>query len=148
MARLSYPPRRTEQRQGQQRQDGVGASAAAAGPPPASPTTSTTKAKTLAILGTGSDVGKTVIVCGICRLLSRNNQKVVPFKAQNMSNNSSPALISPCAPPPTNGTGRSTDSMVGDNSNSTESSRWGEIGTAQALQAQACGLVPRVEVRA
>ena len=78
--------------------------------------------KTLAVLGTGSDVGKTTIVAGICRVLHRAGIRVAPFKAQNMSNNATPALL-------------------------TDESGWGEIGTAQALQAEACGLIPRVEVR-
>ena len=42
----------------------------------------------LAILGTGSDVGKSLIVAGICRLLFRKGVKVAPFKAQNMALNS------------------------------------------------------------
>lgn len=78
-------------------------------------------AKTLAVLGTGSDVGKTTIVAGICRVLYRAGIRVAPFKAQNMSNNAAPALLP-------------------------DDSGWGEIGTAQALQAEACGLIPRVMV--
>lgn len=74
------------------------------------------------MLGTGSDVGKTTIVAGLCRVLYRAGIRVAPFKAQNMSNNATPALLP-------------------------DGSGWGEIGTAQALQAEACGLIPRVEVR-
>jgi len=44
--------------------------------------------KNIAILGTGSDVGKSIIAAAICRSLSDRGVKVAPFKAQNMSNNS------------------------------------------------------------
>lgn len=66
--------------------------------------------------GTGSDVGKSLIVAGLCRLFARDGIAVRPFKPQNMSNNAAPAL----------GPG----------------GLYGEIGRAQALQARAAGLDP------
>ena len=79
-------------------------------------TNSNTPVKALAILGTGSDVGKSLIVAGLCRLLSRKGIRVAPFKAQNMALNSFVTLDG------------------------------GEIGRAQALQAQACGIEPTVDM--
>jgi len=70
----------------------------------------------LFIGGTGSDVGKSVIAAGICRLLYRRGLKVAPFKAQNMALNSA------------------------------VTSEGGEIGRAQALQAAACGLEPHTDM--
>ncbi|WP_285747644.1 cobyric acid synthase [Lentzea sp. NBRC 105346] len=68
----------------------------------------------LLIAGTTSDAGKSVLTAGLCRFLSNNGVDVVPFKAQNMSNNSVVTLDG------------------------------GEIGRAQALQAAACGKEPSV----
>lgn len=72
--------------------------------------------RALAILGTGSDVGKSLVTAGLCRLLHRAGVRVAPFKAQNMSLNS-------------------FVTVDGD-----------EMGRAQVLQAQACGLVPHVDM--
>ena len=72
----------------------------------------------LLVAGTTSDAGKSMVVAGLCRLLSRKGIRVAPFKAQNMSNNAAVAL----------------DGEGGG----------GEIGRAQAMQARAAGLAPSV----
>jgi adenosylcobyric acid synthase len=71
--------------------------------------------------GTGSDVGKTVLVAGLCRVARRRGLSVRPFKPQNMSNNAAVAEIP--------GEGET-----------------GEIGRAQWLQALACGVAPTVHM--
>ncbi len=71
--------------------------------------------------GTGSDVGKTVLVAGLCRAARNRGLSVRPFKPQNMSNNAAVADI----PGEAGG---------------------GEIGRAQWLQAIACGVAPSVHM--
>ncbi|MBW2345347.1 MAG: hypothetical protein JRF53_15355 [Deltaproteobacteria bacterium] len=44
--------------------------------------------KAIMFLGTGSDVGKSIVAAAFCRIFKRRGLKVAPFKAQNMSNNS------------------------------------------------------------
>lgn len=66
--------------------------------------------------GTGSSVGKSTLVAGLARALTRRGLLVLPFKPQNMSNN---AAVTP---------------------------EGGEIGRAQALQALACGVDPHVDM--
>ncbi len=72
--------------------------------------------KSISILGTSSDAGKSWLNTAFCALMRRKGVKVAPFKAQNMSNNSFVTV------------------------------EGGEIGRAQAVQAEACGLRPIAEM--
>jgi adenosylcobyric acid synthase len=71
---------------------------------------------TLMIQGTSSDAGKSTVVAALCRMLKRRGVRVAPFKPQNMALNSA------------------------------VTSDGGEIGRAQAVQAQACGLAPHTDM--
>jgi adenosylcobyric acid synthase len=73
-------------------------------------------AKPIMIQGTGSFVGKSIIVAGLCRVLKQDGFRVAPFKAQNMALNS---FVTP---------------------------EGGEMGRAQVVQAEAAGLEPHVDM--
>jgi adenosylcobyric acid synthase len=74
------------------------------------------KAPCLAVLGTGSDVGKSVLAAALCRSFARQGMRVAPYKAQNMSNNS----------------GVTPEGL--------------EMGRAQIVQAEAAGIAPHVDM--
>lgn len=73
-------------------------------------------APVIMIQGTSSSVGKSLLVTGLCRALTRHGLRVAPFKAQNMALNSH---VTRCG---------------------------GEIGTAQAIQAEACRVDATVDM--
>ncbi len=70
----------------------------------------------IAVLGTGSDVGKSIVAAAICRSLTDRGERVAPFKSQNMSNNS----------------GITPEGL--------------EMGRAQIVQAEACRIPPHVDM--
>src|SRR5437879_1056426 len=76
----------------------------------------TRSARAIMLQGTSSHVGKTILVAGLCRLLAQDGFRVAPFKSQNMSLN---AHVAPDG---------------------------GEMGWAQAMQAEAAGVAARVEM--
>jgi adenosylcobyric acid synthase len=78
-------------------------------------------ARAIMLQGTGSDVGKTVLVAGLCCAAKNRGMSVRPFKPQNMSNNAAVADL----PGQSGG---------------------GEIGRAQWLQAIACGVAPSIHM--
>ncbi|MGA3117162.1 MAG: cobyric acid synthase [Syntrophobacteraceae bacterium] len=73
-------------------------------------------ARSLMFLGTGSDVGKSVLAAAFCRIFKKEGYRVAPFKAQNMALNS---FITP---------------------------QGGEMGRAQVVQAEAAGIEPHVDM--
>ncbi len=73
-------------------------------------------AKAIMIQGTGSNIGKSMLVAGLARAFVRRGYRVAPFKPQNMSNNAAVTVDG------------------------------GEIGRAQALQALAAGVEPTTDM--
>ncbi len=85
-------------------------------PSPREPLRAAPVTRRLMIQGAGTNVGKSLLVAGLCRAFTRRGLRVRPFKPQNMSNNAAVA------------------------------SDGGEIGRAQALQARACRAAPSVHM--
>ncbi|MGE8320054.1 MAG: cobyric acid synthase [Comamonas sp.] len=77
-------------------------------------------ARCVMVLGTSSGAGKSWVATALCAWYRAQGYKVAPFKAQNMSNNARVVA--------------------------TPDGQWGEIGTAQYLQALAAGAVPDVRM--
>ena len=71
-------------------------------------------AKVIMVQGTMSNSGKSFVTAGLCRVFKQDGYKVAPFKSQNMANNSY---------------------ITKDGK---------EMGRAQAMQAEACDIEPRV----
>jgi adenosylcobyric acid synthase len=76
--------------------------------------------RTVLVAGTASHAGKSTVVTGLCRRLSREGVAVAPFKAQNMSNNAG-AVVTP-------------------------DGNWGEIGVSQFVQARAANVTPTTDM--
>ena len=74
------------------------------------------RAKPIMIQGTMSNAGKSLLAAGLCRVLSQDGLRVTPFKSQNMALNS----------------GVTADGL--------------EMGRAQIMQAEACGIAPDVRM--
>ena len=85
-------------------------------PEPSAQSLGTGGTRAVMIGGTGSDVGKSVIAAGLCRILKNRGLRVAPFKSQNMALNSA---VTPAG---------------------------GEIGRAQAVQAAACRIAPHTDM--